>query len=254
MTNNTDNSRSDAGFDKSIDDMQTHNISEDGIYEIREFIDDDGNLIGNEVVDLAKEMQEIRSSLETNNLTALNNEKLAALKTDIEQLQSHICSTSELPDDVGEDEAGARFPTHNVLSNDLSFLDELELQEAEEEAAERIKKRERDLQAKSLPSASKGGWGKGFLSSSNKSKVKHNKTVSFGTQSSLESPSMKPTTTVTNITPSDFFVHPSTEMKHSIGKLEETYNMTVNDTCNPKIESNMSTRPVAFTGKVIERF
>ena len=151
----------------------------EGVFEIREFIDGDGKEIKNEVVDLHAEMKEMEKKI--GSLAATDDKGSAAptLSSDQEKILNSSSFLSQLSSDIKEktqknsdsQDIGFEYAEqHGSEIEVLDRLDDLEREEeewlAESEAADRIRQREKELQAKSLPEASLGGWKKGFFAKS----------------------------------------------------------------------------------------
>jgi hypothetical protein len=139
------------------------------VFEIREYLDAQGNTTDQEVVNLTRQMEDIEKKVAASEASvgsSSNCNASAERSSSTDQGLGFPASTpvaTSSADDFDEEVRG--LVTCNS-ENALAALEKLELDEAEWEAVERIKKRERELQEKALPAASPGGWKKGFLSPS----------------------------------------------------------------------------------------
>jgi hypothetical protein len=150
----------------------------EGIFEIREFIDNDGNETKHEIVNLHEEMEQIEKKLGSlaeksgSSVPSSSSKKVDDIKAFVSTLNRPLPNNRDgehFGQSDQEFEDGDRVKTNR--SNPLDVLDRLEDLEREEdemtletEAADRIRQQERELQLKALPQASAGGWQKGFFS------------------------------------------------------------------------------------------
>ena len=150
----------------------------EGIFEIREFIDYDGNETKHEIVNLHEEMEQIEKKL--GSLAEKSGSSVPSSSSKkVEDIKAFVSTLNRpLPNNRDEEQFGQSDqefedgdPVKTNRSNPLDVLDRLEDLEREEdemtletEAADRIKQQERELQLKALPQASAGGWQKGFFS------------------------------------------------------------------------------------------
>jgi hypothetical protein len=164
--------------DNDVDEDYSQHNGIEGVFEIREFIDSDGKEIKNEIVNLQEEMDEmekkIGSLVATDDKGALpvsssDKEKILNSASFINQLSSDIKEKTLKRPDIQHNESNYT-EKHETELEVLDRLDDLEREEeewlAESEAADRIRQREKEFQAKALPEASLGGWKKGFFSKS----------------------------------------------------------------------------------------
>jgi prefoldin subunit 5 len=150
----------------------------EGIFEIREFIDNDGNETKHEIVNLHEEMEQIEKKLGSlaeksgSSVPSSSSKKVDDIKAFVSTLNRPLPNNrdgEQFGKSDQEFEDGDRVKTSR--SNPLDVLERLEDLEREEdemtleaEAADRIRQQERELQLKALPQASAGGWQKGFFS------------------------------------------------------------------------------------------
>lgn len=149
----------------------------EGIYEIREFIDNDGNETKHEIVNLHEEMEQIEKKMGSLDENKSSSARSPSTKG-VDAIKSFVDSLNRLPPNKGEEhfeqndhefEDGDRIKVNrNSPSDILDRLEDLENEEdemlIESEAADRIRLQERESQQKALPQASAGGWQKGFFS------------------------------------------------------------------------------------------
>jgi len=167
--------------------------SSTGIFEIREFVDDAGNVTGHEVVDLAKQMKDMQQRVATamaaedaapSSSSSPSSSSMRGLATYLGRVAEDMDDGAVDDDDDdyedlsggGDDGDGDGHANVRATAVDtaaaLAKLGELELEEAEFEAAERVREQERLLQERqramreeaALPQAGPGGWKTGFLS------------------------------------------------------------------------------------------
>ena len=147
-------------------------------------MDDAGNVTGHEVVDLAQQMKDMQQRV----ATAMAAEDAATVTSSSSSLRGLATSLGQIAEDMddgeayeeddddyedlgggGDNKADMQATADTVAA--LAKLGELELEEAEWEAAERVREQERLLQERqrvareqaALPQAGPGGWKKGFL-------------------------------------------------------------------------------------------
>jgi prefoldin subunit 5 len=164
--------------DKNVDVDYSQQNGIEGVFEIREFIDSDGKEIKNEIVNLQEEMNEMEKKI--GSLVAYDEKStLPVSSSDKEKIQNSASFINQLSSDIKEKTLKRPDTQHNESNytekyeTDLEVLDRLDDLEREEEewlaeseAADRIRQREKEFQAKALPEASLGGWKKGFFSKS----------------------------------------------------------------------------------------
>jgi hypothetical protein len=179
--NERSHSRSGNHIDKEEDDVDENYSQQNGIegvFEIREFIDSDGKEIKNEIVNLQEEMEEMEKKIgslaatgdkSASPVSLSDQEKILNSASFINQLSSEIKEKTLKHSDTQHNES-KKTEKHVTDLEVLDRLDDLEREEeewlAESEAADRIRQREKEFQAKALPEASFGGWKKGFFSKS----------------------------------------------------------------------------------------
>ena len=151
----------------------------EGIFEIREFIDNDGNETKHEIVNLHEEMEQIEKKLGSlaeksgSSVPSSSSKKVDDIKAFVSTLNRPLPNNrdgEQFGQSDQEFEDGDRVKT-NRSNHPLDVLERLEDLEREEdemtletEAVDRIRQQERELQLKALPQASAGGWQKGFFS------------------------------------------------------------------------------------------
>ena len=155
-----------------------------GIFEIREFIDSEGNEMKNEVVNLQQEMAEIEEKLGSfvsmaspvigTASTPLgkglvrNSQDISALLSSVQKMTSEMQEPPQPETEVSDGKSSITDSTTELEI--LSKLDYLEKEEEEwqreSDAANRIRIKEKELQARALPEAGPGGWKKGFFGKS----------------------------------------------------------------------------------------
>jgi hypothetical protein len=175
---NSHKNREDSVEDSEEADEVRSSTGIEGIFEIREFIDNDGNETKHEIVNLHEEMEQIEKKLGSlaeksgSSVPSSSSKKVDDIKAFVSTLNR------PLPNNRDEEQFGQsdqEFEDGDLVktsrSNPLDVLDRLEDLEREEdemtletEAADRIRQQERELQVKALPQASAGGWQKGFFS------------------------------------------------------------------------------------------
>ena len=315
--------------------------STNGIFEIREFIDDAGNLTSHEVVNLAQQMKEIQqkvnaamaqseadkppsppssSSSSSTSATAassphslgmlvyliyecltpshmictltINHESAGALASTINQLSMDMEDMDEVDDEEevepvdldDEDDDSDGYDDHESNSNGSSSstrrkkkpsqpfnewfakLDMMEEDEAEWDAAERIREQERVFQEKekderekaALPQASVGGWKKGFLGSSGDGGGGNGSKQKKQTLSTSPLPTPSPSSTTTVASTKKQSVRWSNSTSNSSNSSQAVGNDAAEATIPPHSNltnaQNKKTLPPAFTGMVMERF
>ena len=155
-----------------------------GIFEIREFIDSEGNEMKNEVVNLQQEMAEIEEKLGSlasmdspvigTASTSLgkglvrNSQDISALLSSVQKMTSEMQEPRQPEKKVSDGKSSITDSARELEI--LSKLDYLEREEEEwqreSDAADRIRIKEKELQARALPEAGPGGWKKGFFGKS----------------------------------------------------------------------------------------
>lgn len=266
---------------ESTDDVRGSGGME-GIYEIREFIDNDGNETKHEIVNLHEEMEQIEKKLGSLAENSSSSVPSSSSKK-VEEIKSFVSSLNRLSPNKGEEhldlndhefEDGDRTTiSRNSPSDILDRLGDLEIEEdemlIESEAADRIRQQEREFQQKALPKASAGGWQKGFFS-----KAPTHAPVQASTKSSLENTNLKKN--VKSVAFSDVPAHPQTLVSedtsvpviptvNSKGIMSvspevkaQTAAQNNNHAGTEKKESDIMKKNVpiskAFSGNVMERF
>lgn len=254
-------------------------LSLEGIFEIREFIDGDGNETGNEVVNLLEEMGEIEKRIDslssTTSASLLENDKMKMFASSMKELSARISKEQQPKSDEEDIYRGMRRDGETKVDNStfggsdpmeaFDRLDNLEKEEedwqAESEAAERMRQQERDLQIKTLPVASAGGWKKGFFK-----KTPQSSSTKTGKEAAVECSikNIEPTHipravkfAPNSVTKSDINVRSSgDDFKKVHQPLQSTVDPIVNVDIKPISSSLKKPPPIskAFTGNVMERF
>ena len=159
-----------------------------GIFEIREFIDSEGNEVKNEVVNLQQEMAEMEEKL--GSLISMDHPVVGAASTpvaeglvrDSQDFSALLSSMKKMTSEMHK-QPQTKFcdlsSTAKDSARELEILGKLDYLEKEEEewqresdAADRIRIREKELQARALPEAGPGGWKKGFFGKSTSNSAK----------------------------------------------------------------------------------
>ena len=256
-------------------------LSLEGIFEIREFIDSNGNETGNEVVNLLEEMGEIEkkigslsSTTSDSNASLPENDKMKMFASSMKELSARISREQQPKNDEEDVYRGMRRDGETKGDNStfgesdpieaFDRLDNLEKEEeewqAESEAADRMRQQERDLQIKTLPVASEGGWKKGFFKKTPQaSATKSNKEAAAECSiKKVES---------TNV-PRTVKFAPSSVAKSGmkVGSSEDDLKKVMQPSQSNDASVNLDTKPIpsslkkpppiskAFTGSVMERF
>lgn len=256
-------------------------LSLEGIFEIREFIDSNGNETGNEVVNLLEEMGEIEkkigslsSTTSDSNASLPENDKMKMFASSMKELSARISREQQPKNDeedvyrgmrsVGETKGDNSTFSESDPIEAFNRLDNLEKEEeewqAESEAADRMRQQERDLQIKTLPIASEGGWKKGFFKKTPQA---------IATKTSKEAAaecSIKKVES-TNV-PRTVKFAPSSVAKSGmkVGSSEADLKKVMQPSQSNDTSVNLDTKPIpsvlkkpppitkAFTGSVMERF
>ena len=256
-------------------------LSLEGIFEIREFIDGDGNETGNEVVNLLEEMGEIEkrigslsSTTNDSNESLPDNDKMKMFASSMKELSARISREQQPKNDEEDIYRGLRRDVET--KGDISTfsgsdpieafdrLDNLEKEEedwqAESEAADRMRQQERDLQIKTLPVASEGGWKKGFFkktpqsSSTKKSKEAAAECSVKNIESTIIPRAVKFASSP--VAESDINVGSSGDDLKKVRQPPQSSASSVNLDSKPIPSSLKKPPPIskAFTGSVMERF
>ena len=175
---NSQKNREHAVEDSEETDEVRSSTGMEGIFEIREFIDDDGNETKHEIVNLHEEMEQIEKKLGSlaeksgSSVPSSSSKKVDDIKAFVSTLNRPSPNNhdgEQFGQSNQEFEDGDRAKTYRSSPLDvMERLEDLEREEdemaLESEAADRIRQQERELQLKALPQASAGGWQKGFFS------------------------------------------------------------------------------------------
>jgi hypothetical protein len=257
-------------------------LSLEGIFEIREFIDGNGNETGNEVVNLLEEMGEIEKrigslSSTTNDSDASlpENDKMKMFASSMKELSARV-SREQQPKSDDEDVYKGIMRDVDKKGDNSTFdgsdpieafdrLDNLEKEEeewqAESEATERMRQQERDLQIKTLPVASEGGWKKGFFkktSQASSTKIKKEvaaESIVKNIESTIVPRGVK--FAATPVCESDLNVGPSGDGLKKVEQPLPSSNKPSGNLDSKPIPSSLKKPPPiskAFTGNVMERF
>lgn len=261
--------------DNDVDENYSQQNGIEGVFEIREFIDSEGKEIKNEIVNLQEEMEEMEKKIGSLAATDIKGAS-PVLSSEQEKIQNSASFINQLSSDIKEktlkhqDIQQNEFDDEEQLGTELEVLDRLDDLEREEEewaaeaeAADRIRQREKEFQAKSLPEASLGGWKKGFFSKTASQSAKPEPSNAVSTPSSgsavLKSPSSvgEANGKLKISQPRGIFEKKSSaipNMKSDTDKKAVSFEQIA----SPVKENRTATKPVvmskAFTGSVMERF